>query len=103
MDDGSEMEYGSITHRERRRRKMPSPHLNRQRDLPLLSLIYDSGFISRPQIEGLLEDTAVESYTHRNRRLKRLAELGQLVSILHIFPILGVSSPSPGWALKPCK
>jgi hypothetical protein len=52
--------------------------LNSQRDLPLLSIIRDSTFINRDQIEVLLADAETESYNGRNRRLALLASLGQL-------------------------
>ena len=53
--------------------------LNPAKDLRLLSLIRDATFISRQQIELLINGRTNElNYHNRNRRLARLVELGQV-------------------------
>ena len=64
--------------------------LKPDRDLPLLSLIRDTTFISRQQIELLIDGRTNElNYHNRNRRLARLVELGQIQVYPQCFPYPG--------------
>ncbi len=64
--------------------------LNPAKDLPILRLIRDATFISRPQIEVLIAGQTNELNDHnRNRRLARLAELDQIQIYPQCFPYPG--------------
>ena len=64
--------------------------LNPAKDLPILRLIRDATFISRPQIEVLIAGQTNElNYHNRNRRLARLEELDQIQIHPQCFPYPG--------------
>jgi hypothetical protein len=64
--------------------------LSPTRDVPILQLVRDSTYITRPQVERLLPSTALlEDWTNRNKRLRRLVQLDQLHHHGQMFPYQG--------------
>lgn len=56
-------------------------------DVTLLAVVRDSTFITRPQLDAILSDTEVRS--SRDRRIKKLHDIGQLAILPQCFPYPG--------------